>query len=196
MPTKRTVVLNGHPAPNSLSQQFAATYAETLQASGAEVRQFNLSELDFDPDFGQGNYSKFKPLEPDLEELLQALEWCDHLVIATPMWWGGPPALLKGLFDRMLVPGRTFNTKVLKMGMPTPMLGGRTAQVILTSDTPMWAFRLLYGRAMIKNIHRQILKFVGFAPKRPLYFSGASEADKPKVDGWIAAVRSSALREV
>lgn len=196
MPAQKTVVLNGHPAPNSLSKHFAETYAATIRSSGAQVRQFDLSDMDFDPDFGQGSYSNFKSLEPDLEKFLQALEWCDHFVIATPMWWGGPPALLKGLFDRVLIPGRTFDTKKVKMGMPTPMLGGRTAQVIITSDTPMWALRLLYGRAMIRNLHGQVLKFIGFSPKRPIYFAGASGAKEQQVQRWESFVRSTALRIV
>ena len=45
------------------------------------------------------------------------------------------PAKLKGLFDRALLPGRAFDTRDTDwMGMPTPMLSGRTGRVIVTEQ--------------------------------------------------------------
>ena len=188
MTQKRILVLNGHPGARSLSQHFTTLYAQAARAAGAEVRLHELSQMDFDMDFGQGNYSQFKPLEPVLEGFLSDLEWADHFVVATPMWWGGLPAKLKGLFDRSFIPGRTFNTKVTKMGMPTPVLTGKTARVIMTSDTPAWFERLIYRRAIMHQITKQILAFVGIKPTRYTYFSGASDATEQQVKGWSATV--------
>ena len=140
--------------------------------------------MTFDLDFGQGNYDDFKPLEPVLDHFLSDLEWADHLVIAMPMWWGGLPAKLKALFDRAFIPGRTFNTRVTRMGMPTPMLTGKTARVIMTSDTPLWFERLIYKRAIMHQITKQILGFVGIKPTRYTYFSGASKASAEAVNKW------------
>ena len=188
MTQKRILVLNGHPGARSLSQHFTTLYAQAARAAGAEVRLHELSQMDFDMDFGQGNYSQFKPLEPVLEGFLSDLEWADHFVVATPMWWGGLPAKLKGLFDRSFIPGRTFNTKVTRMGMPTPVLTGKTARVIMTSDTPAWFERLIYRRAIMHQITKQILAFVGIKPTRYTYFSGASDASEQQVKGWSATV--------
>ena len=188
MTQKRILVLNGHPGARSLSQHFTTLYAQAARAAGAEVRLHELSQMDFDMDFGQGNYSQFKPLEPVLEGFLSDLEWADHFVVATPMWWGGLPAKLKGLFDRSFIPGRTFNTKVTRMGMPTPVLTGKTARVIMTSDTPAWFERLIYRRAIMHQITKQILAFVGIKPTRYTYFSGASDATEQQVKGWSATV--------
>ncbi|MGR3435708.1 MAG: NAD(P)H-dependent oxidoreductase [Shimia sp.] len=63
-------------------------------------------------------------------------------MIAAPLWWGGLPAVTKGLFDRILLPGRAFDTRQMRLGLPRPMLKGRSARLILTSHTPRWYMRL------------------------------------------------------
>ena len=100
---KRIVILNGHPAAKSLSRRLAESYAKGAREAGHEVRVIHIRDLDFDSDFGFGGYVETKPLEPDLESVLSDLEWSEHLVLLTPMWWGGVPAKLKGLFDRLLL---------------------------------------------------------------------------------------------
>lgn len=189
MPKKKIFILNGHPGETSLSRAFAERYAEAARNAGHEVRLAHLSKLEFDDDFGQGTYSNFKPLEPMLETVMDDMEWSDHLVLTTPMWWGGLPARLKGLIDRAFVPGRAYDPRRPKLGgMPSPMLTGRSARVILTSDTPGWIMRLLYRRALIWQLRGQILGFVGFKPTRFTYFAGASHPKPGLVARWIAQV--------
>ncbi|KJZ21123.1 NAD(P)H-dependent oxidoreductase [Loktanella sp. S4079] len=194
MMQNRIIVLNGHPGPTSLSRQFSEKYATTARAAGSEVRIHHLPEMTFDIDFGFADYSHDKPLEPDLEKFLIDLEWANHFVIATPMWWGGLPAKLKGLFDRAFLPGRAFDTRVTKLGMPTPMLTGKTGRVILTSDTPRWFERFVYRSAFMHQTSKQVLAFVGIKPTRYTYFSGASHASATKINGWLSQVESIAKR--
>ena len=94
MTQKKIFILDGHPAESSLSRSFAETYARSARDAGHDVRVAHLSHLEFDDDFGKGNYTDFKPLEPALENVLSNLEWSDHLVLVSPMWWGGLPARL------------------------------------------------------------------------------------------------------
>ena len=185
MTKKRIFILDGHPAETSLSRTFAETYAEAARATGHEVKIAHLNELDFDPDFGDGGYSNPKPLEPSIEEVLKNLEWSDHFVLASPLWWGGLPAMLKGLFDRVLLPGRTFDTHVKPGKLPKPMLTGRTARVILTSDTPGWVMRILYKNALLNQLRNQILGFIGIKPTKVSYFSGATHPEPGKIKNWI-----------
>ena len=188
MQTKRIFVLNGHPAETSLNKSLADAYAEAARAAGHDVRVIHLHDLTFDPDWGFGGYQNRKPLEPILEDVLETLEWSEHLVITTPMWWGGLPAKLKGLIDRTFLPGRTYSTRETDwMGMPTPMLTGRTGRVILTSDTPSWFLRLIYKNAIIRQLRDQILGFVGIK-SRFTYFSGASHPKPEAVQAWIQKI--------
>ena len=115
MTPKRIFILDGHPAETSLSRTFAEVYATRARAAGHEVRMAHLHDMVFDMDFGQGGYDNWKPLEPVLDGVLSDIEWANHVVLAVPMWWGGLPAKLKGLIDRTFLPGRTIDTRVLKM---------------------------------------------------------------------------------
>jgi putative NADPH-quinone reductase len=184
---KKIFVLNGHPREASLSATFAQTYADAAQAEGHEVRVMNVSEMEFDPDFGQASFKNPKPLEPDLERALQSIEWAEHVVLTTPMWWGGLPAKLKGLIDRSFLPGRTIDTKSGKY--PKPMLTGRTARVIMTSDTPGWYFKLIYKSALQSQLKRQTLGYIGLNPTRFTHFSQSSHPKPGVVARWIEAVR-------
>lgn len=179
---KRILVLDGHPAETSISHQLTEKYVQSAQGKGHDVRLIRLHDLEFDMDYGFGGYKNRKPLEPDLEAFLDDLEWCEHFVVATPMWWGGLPAKLKGLIDRAFLPGRTFDTR--GGGLPKPLLGGRTAQVILTSDSPWWYFRLLH-RPLFWQLKKQILGFVGFKPVRVNHFAGASHPTQKQIDSWL-----------
>lgn len=186
--TKRIFILNGHPAETSLNRTFAETYAHAARAAGHDVRLTHLHDLDFDLDFEHAGFSNIKPLEPGLETLLCDIEWSEHVVVLTPLWWGGIPAKLKGAFDRALLPGRTFDTRVPAGKMPKPMLGGRSARVILTSDTPRWIMSLIYRNPVIHQLRQQILGFIGISPTRVTYFSGASHPKPGRVKSWISKV--------
>ncbi|WP_321501023.1 NAD(P)H-dependent oxidoreductase [Breoghania sp.] len=182
---KRIFVLDGHPCVATLSHHLATSYAEAAEAAGHEVRMLNLSALSFDID-QQSNYRDLKPLEPDLAAVIDNLEWADHIVISTPMWWGGLPARLKGLLDRALLPGRAFSTReTTALGMPKPMLAGRTARMIVTSDTPGWFFRLIYKSALVVQMKRQVFDLIGLKPSRFTLLAGASHPKPGVVQRWL-----------
>lgn len=191
MLSKRIYVLNGHPGEASLSKLFSQDYVQAAAKAGHEVRITNLHELEFDSDFGDGGYENLRPLETDLKGVLDNLEWSEHVVLLTPMWWGGVPAKLKGLFDRILLPGTAFNTREKTwIGMPKPLLRGRTARLIMTSDTPNWFFRMVYKNAMVRQLRAQILGFVGITPLQVTHFSQASEAKPATIEAWSNKVAS------
>jgi putative NADPH-quinone reductase len=186
MTPRKIIVLNGHPGTTSLSKSLSKAYMEAAQTQGHIVRYHDLSTMQFDADYGEGGYSSAKPLEADLEQFVEDLEWAEHVVLATPLWWGAIPAKLKGLFDRALLPGRAFDTRNPNfLGLPAPMMTGKTARVLLTSDTPALLLRLFYGNAVKNFISRQILGFVGIKPTRFASFSPATHPKRRDVESWL-----------
>jgi len=185
MSTRKIIILNGHPGLTSLNKTLAEAYRDAATQAGHEVRYHDLSAMRFDMDYGQGGYQNAKPLEPDLEAFLGDLEWAEHVVLTTPLWWGAMPAKLKGAFDRALLPGRTFDTRnTSALGLPAPMLTGKTARVLLTSDTPSIFLKLFYGNAIKKILTRQILGFVGIKPTRFTSFAPASHPEAARITQW------------
>ncbi|MGJ8626153.1 MAG: NAD(P)H-dependent oxidoreductase [Sulfitobacter sp.] len=186
--SKRIYILNGHPADTSLNRALAESYATAARAAGHEVRLTHIAAMDFDIDFGRAGYSNPKPLETELETMLEDIVWAQHFVLTTPMWWGGIPAKLKGAIDRAFLPGRTFDGHVPKGKMPKPLLTGRTARVIVTSDTPKWFVALIYRNAIVHQLRGHILRFVGIKPTKVSFFAAASKPEAGKVDGWLTKV--------
>ncbi len=173
---ERIFILNGHPGPSSITRDAIERYADAARAAGHEVRLSQLAELSFDPDRGKAGYANAKPLEPVLEQSLANLEWCSHFVLAFPLWWGGFPAKLKGWIDRVFVNGRTFTTdRTTALGLPAPLLAGRSARVLITSDTPRVFLWLAYRDAILRQLKGQILGFCGFKPVRITFFAPASD---------------------
>ncbi|MDZ4087192.1 MAG: NAD(P)H-dependent oxidoreductase [Tabrizicola sp.] len=187
--SRRILVVDLHPARLSLSAALAQAYRDGAQAAGHEVRIARLSEMSFDPDFGHAGFRNAPALEPDLEAFREDLLWAEHVVLITPMWWGGLPAKAKGLFDRTLLPGFAFDPRQRRMGLPIPLLSGRTAHFMLTSDTPSWAFWLMYGQALKRQVQRQILSFVGLKPVRHTHYSPV-EHSTPRIRArWLEDTR-------
>ncbi|MHA7772169.1 NAD(P)H-dependent oxidoreductase [Roseibium sp. M-1] len=179
----RILVLDGHPAVGSFCGALAGEYAGNAEKNGHEVRVRSLSKLDFDADFGVSSFKDAKPLEPDLDALWEDILWCQHLVVVHPLWWGGLPAKLKGLFDRLLLPGMAFQY-IKGKPFPEKLLKGRTSEVLVTSDTPGWYFRWFYGAGAKKQTEKQILDFCGLKTKGYHMFSpirGSSDASRAKM---------------
>ena len=188
---KRILILDGHPAGGSLSAALCAAYQAGAAEAGHETRSLALSSMRFDPDFGQAGYAGAKPLEPDLEAFLDGLGWAEHILLVHPLWWGGPPAKLKGMLDRALLPGRTFDPRQEHWtGLPKPLMTGRSAHLIVTSDTPNWAWRLVYAQAHRRMMARQVFSFMGVRPMRWTNLAPARDASEARIRGWIEQARA------
>lgn len=158
-PSSKVLVLDGHPDGTSLCSALAAAAAETAQARGAEVRLLQLSAMQFDPNLAHG-YKQRQDHEPDLQAFLEAVRWCDTFILVHPLWWGAAPAKLKGLIDRVFLPGIAFAYEG-DGHFPKQLFEGRTARVLITMDTPGWYLWLGYRNGWLNVLRRQILNFVG-----------------------------------
>lgn len=189
--SRRILVADLHPARLSFSASLAQAYRTGAESAGHQVRTTKLSEMSFNPDFGQSSFRAAPPLEPDLQTFRDSLTWAEHVVLILPMWWGGLPAKTKGLFDRTLLPGYAFDPRQKRMGLPKQLLAGRSARLILTSDTPGWLFPLLYRSALKHQIQRQILGYVGIKPTGFNHFSPVEHSTDVLRARWLA--RTEAL---
>ena len=71
----------------------------------------------------------------DIEQAREDILWAEHLVVQYPTWWASTPALLKGFFDRTLVPGFAYRYRDTGRGWDK-LLAGRSARLLVTMDAP------------------------------------------------------------
>ena len=130
---KKILVLLGNPDTESFSGELATTYEQAARTAGHEVQRVNISDMRFDPILHKG-YKVIQELEPDLVAMQEKWQWADHIVIVYPNWWCTMPALLKGMFDRMYLPGFAFNFEKPSHRL-IQRLNGKTARVIVVAGT-------------------------------------------------------------
>ena len=180
---KRVAVIVGHPAADSWCGALADSYAAAARAGGHEVRMVQLAQLDFDPSLHAG-YRQIQALEPDLLAAQATLAWAEHLVIAYPIWWGSVPALLKGFLDRILLPGFAFKYRPGK-AFPEQLLRGRSAQLLVSMDTPPWYFRWVYRMPGIVQLKKTTLEFCGIAPVKVAAFGPLISSSPALRASWL-----------
>jgi putative NADPH-quinone reductase len=173
----------GHPSETSLSHGMADAYQRGAESEGAEVRRMNLHDMAFDPDLTHG-YNKRKDLEPCLEEWREHITWCSHMCWVYPQWWGGMPAKMKGVIDRAFLPGFAMNYHE-KGPFWDRLLKGRSADVIMTSDTPLFFDVLRHGRPGIKLVKNKIMDYSGIKPVRTLQVGPVKSATEEKIQSWV-----------
>lgn len=187
---KKIVLLLGHPdAGQTLSGELSLLYEASAKKAGHEVRSFRLGQMSFDPILHRG-YKVVQELEPDLKELQEAIRWCDHLVVIYPNWWCTMPALLKGLFDRIWLPGFAFNMRKTRQDAPATgwykRLKGRSARVIVLSGTRPFFIWLLFGD-YTNEIKNGVLWFAGFKT-RVSHFGPTDHAPEWRRQQWRRTV--------
>lgn len=156
-------ILMGNPdAEQTLGAEFADAYAKEAAAAGHDVRRTNIGDLRFDPILHKG-YKEIQQLEPDLTKVQEDMKWADHFVLIYPLWWAGMPALLKGLWDRLFLPGFAFHFHKDGLGWDK-LLKGKTARVIITSKNWPLLERVLFGD-FTNEVSRALLSFAGYKVK-------------------------------
>ena len=172
---KKILILDGHPDSQSFCRAIADQYESGARAAGRTVTRLNIRDLQFDP-INHFGYRQIQPLEPDLLRAQEAIRQCEHLVLVSPVWWGSPPALLKGFFDRALTSGFSHRFNPEKK-IPEKLLGGRSATVLYTQGAKWWYSKFVIGDPFWKVIRNSVLGFCGFSPINRYCFDTVKSGD-------------------
>lgn len=108
----RVLYLYCHPVPESYHGALRAVALAGLAKAGHSVDLCDLYVERFDPVLGAGERRSYHDLECNqrgLESYIDRLRRAEALVVQFPTWCFGPPAMLKGFFDRLILPGVAFD---------------------------------------------------------------------------------------
>ncbi|WP_070195260.1 NAD(P)H-dependent oxidoreductase [Streptomyces oceani] len=135
-------------------------------------------------------------LSDDILAEQEKIAWADALVFHFPLWWLGPPAILKGWFDRVLVQGFAFG---VRDGLGNARrygdggLAGKRALAVTTIGARASSFgpRGIHGQleeVLFPLLHGTFW-YTGMDPMPPLVVYGADRATRPEADRAKAMLR-------
>lgn len=177
----RALVLFAHPCEESFGASLHRSIVQTLEHRGWDVDDCDLNAEGFQPVLTteeRRNYHEepgnIEPVRDYVERLMAA----DALILSFPVWNFGYPAILKGFFDRVFLPGVSFrleNGKVLpnltqiKKLAGVTTYGGTRWRAFMAGDPP----RKHFTRALWHVTRPERMKYLA------LYdMNRATEADR------------------
>lgn len=108
----RILVVHAHPVETSFNRSLYETTTSALKEAGHEVDAMDLYAEGFDPILSREerlNYHEVPGnLTPAVKPYVDRLRAADGIVFVHPVWNYGYPAILKGFFDRIFLPGVSF----------------------------------------------------------------------------------------
>ncbi len=144
----RALVLFAHPCEESFSAALHKVVVDTLTAKGWEVDDCDLTAEGFNPVLTAAERRGYHDVASNtapVQSYVDRLAKADALVLVFPVWNYGFPAILKGFFDRVFLPGVSFKlvdglvkpnlTNIRKLAAVTSY-GGTRFKTFLAGDPP------------------------------------------------------------
>jgi NAD(P)H dehydrogenase (quinone) len=145
----RVFILYANPVATSFGAALHTQVIATLRVRGHEIDDCDLYGESFDPVMSEQervDYHNTTISKPRVAAFADRLLAADALVLVYPVWNEGFPAILKGFFDRVFIPGVSFkmgpngavtaNLQKLKKLAAVCTYGGDRVTTFLLGDPP------------------------------------------------------------
>jgi NAD(P)H dehydrogenase (quinone) len=128
----RILVLFAHPLETSFVAALHRRIVETIRVRGHEVDDLDLYAERFDPVLSRQAYIDYLDTVANRAQVgayVDRLLAAEALIVVSPIWHDGFPAILKGYFDRVFLPGVSF--KIDQHGIFWPTLSNIKRLVVV-----------------------------------------------------------------
>lgn len=189
------LVLFCHPVEGSFAAALHNEVLAGLTEAGHSVDSCDLYAEGFQPVLTREERLNYHDVPDNLGPVrtyVERLQAADALVLVTPIWNFGWPAMLKGYFDRVFLPGVSFK---LEGGKVQPSLMNiRKLAVVCTYGGARWRAFVL-GDPPRKNAKGWLKVLMHpAAPLEYLALYDMNRADEPRRRGFLARVRERMAR--
>ena len=106
----KVLIVIAHPQRDSFTQALAERFAEGVAAGGHEAEIADLYDEGFEPLVSAPELDDWQKgiILPEIRAYQERIKSSDGLVLAYPVWWSTPPAILSGWLQRVLTQGFAF----------------------------------------------------------------------------------------
>jgi NAD(P)H dehydrogenase (quinone) len=106
------LLIIANPNPEGFSHAIAQRARTGLETAGHQVTVRDLYAENFRAAMSADEHAAYHGDHPAIDPLVQDhitdLERAEILILVYPTWWSGVPAILKGWFERVMLPGVGF----------------------------------------------------------------------------------------
>lgn len=151
------LIVTAHPSSTGFTHKIANRYKQEKEERGHDVFIMDLYKKKYSQPFLDFENIKtdWKPTAAH-KTIQEKIQWADEIVFVFPIWWFGPPAIMKNFLDQNFTAG--FAYKYNKNGVRKELLEGRTARIFATADGP----RLVYMAFRFSAYARWKVGVLGF----------------------------------
>lgn len=189
---KHAVIL-AHPARRSLNRAIAEAYVAAVGRLGHEAVVRDLYAMRFDPRLSAAEIPgpRAPKFRPDVRRERELLADAEVFVFVYPVWFNGPPAILKGYVDRVFGMGFGFAPT---FGGTEPRLTGRKLISFSTSGSPeAWMRDTGALPGLMRLFDSHLAGVCGLAVVDHVHFGGMVSGLTPEaVDEVLAKVGAAA----
>jgi len=155
------LIVTAHPASHGFTHKIASRYKQEKEDRGDDVFIMDLYKKRYAQPFLCYEDIK-KDCKPRASHKIiqDKILWADEIVFVFPIWWFGPPAILKNFLDQNFTSG--FAYKYNTNGVRRELLEGRTARIFATADGPRWVY-FLFGISAATRWRVGVLGFCGIS---------------------------------
>jgi NAD(P)H dehydrogenase (quinone) len=157
----RVLVIFAHPLEDSYGAALRDVVIQSLKGSGHTVDLCDLYREAFDPVLSVRELQMYRDTASNTEnvtEHVHRLQQAEGVVFVFPSWWYGMPAILKGYFDRVWLPGVAFDFGSQAI---LPLLTNiRLFGVVTTTGAPEWFTRFYVGNPSRKVLMRGLARLM------------------------------------
>jgi len=161
----RVLVIFAHPLGDSYAATLRDTVVAALKAGGHAVDLCDLYREGLDPVLSAQERRAYENTSENTQAVshhVERLREAEGIILVFPSWWYGMPAILKGYFDRVWLPGVAFESAPQAI---RPLLRNiRVFGVVTTTGAPEWFTRIYMGNPSRKVLMRGLARLTA-APR-------------------------------
>jgi putative NADPH-quinone reductase len=188
----RVHLVHAHPSPSSFAARVRERVVGQLRAQGHEVDELDLYAANFAPVLTRAEWTSYPEPEANLGGVrseVERLRKADALVLCFPTWWYGMPAILKGWFDRVWIPGVAFHLPSEGGQIRRGLVNIRHMAIVTTHGSPWWFIALVLGNPGRSVLMRGLARLIApRASTRYLALYDMDRAKRPRLERFLARV--------